>query len=33
VLFRSGREYVFYNGNDMGKDGFGVAVKAQAHGV
>lgn len=23
-----GREYVFYNGNDMGKDGFGVAVKA-----
>jgi len=28
-----GFEYVFYNGNDMGKDGFGVAVKAQAHGV
>jgi hypothetical protein len=25
-------EYVFYNGNDMGKDGFGVAVKVEAHG-
>jgi hypothetical protein len=28
-----GREYVFYNGNDMGIDGFGVAVKAKMHGV
>lgn len=28
-----GKEYLFYNGNDMGKDGFGVAVRDRVHGV
>lgn len=28
-----GREYIFYNGNDMGKDGFGVAVREIANAV
>jgi hypothetical protein len=32
-LTADGSEYVFYNGNDMGKDGFGVAVKVKAYGV
>jgi hypothetical protein len=27
------REYIFYNGNDMGKDGFGVAVRECADGI
>lgn len=32
-LTHRGREYVFYNGNDMGKDGFGVAVREAADDV
>jgi hypothetical protein len=27
------KEYLFYNGNDMGRDGFGVAVRESPDGI